>query len=147
MAIRADQIMGAEGEEVATVAPDVHLRAAAGMLADRRIGAVVVLDEERHVVGILSERDVVRRLATDGAACLDVPVRDAMTGPVTTSDGSDTTEQLMQLMTERRFRHVPVVDDDHRLVGIVSVGDVVKATIGQLEVEKQALEGYVAGSY
>ncbi len=147
MAIRAGQIMGAVGDDVATVAPDVLLREAAGMLADRRIGAVVVLDDERHVVGILSERDIVRRLATDGADCLDVPVGDAMTGPVTTSDGSDSTKQLMELMTEQRFRHVPVVDDDRRLVGIVSVGDVVKATIGQLEVEKEALEGYVSGSY
>lgn len=147
MAITAKQIMGARGEDVATVTPDEHLRDAAATLAERRIGAVVVLDTDRRVVGIVSERDIVRRLAADGESCLDLRVEEVMTGPVTTTDGRDTTERLMQIMTDGRFRHVPVTDDDDHLVGIVSVGDVVKATIEQLEVEKEALEGYVAGSY
>ena len=147
MAITAAQIMGATGDEVATVTAADLVRDAATLLADRRIGAVVVVDGDRAVVGILSERDIVGRLASDGGACLDLEVGAVMTGPVVTSRGGETTQQLMEIMTEGRFRHVPVVDDGGRLVGIVSVGDVVKATIGQLEVEKEALEEYVAGGY
>ncbi len=147
MAVTAGQIMGASGDDVATVSPEAHLRDAAEVLSSRGIGAVVVVDEERRVVGILSERDIVQRLAAQGSDCLDLDVATVMSSSVTTSDGTETTNELMQLMTERRFRHVPVTDEDGVLVGIVSVGDVVKSHIDRLEVEKDALEDYVSGRY
>jgi CBS domain-containing protein len=147
MAVTAAQVMGASGDDVATVDPGALVRDAADVLSTRRIGAVVVVDDQRRVVGILSERDVVARLASDGGACLDLEVAELMSRTVTTSDGTETTEDLMALMTARRFRHVPVVDDDGVLVGIVSVGDVVKATIERLRDEKGALESYVTGGY
>lgn len=147
MAVTARQIMGAAGEDVATVRPEARVREAARMLARRRIGAVVVTDGDARVVGILSERDIVRQLADDGASCLDLAVSAIMTGPVTTTDGTDTTEALMQTMTDGRFRHVPVVAEDGTLVGIVSQGDVVKSTIETLRDANEALEGYVAGGY
>ncbi len=147
MASTAAQIMGARGAEVATVAPDESLRVAASALAARRIGALVVTDAAGKVVGILSERDIVRRLAAVGGACLDLTVREVMTGPVTTREADVTTDELMQVMTDGRFRHVPITDEAGVLVGIVSVGDVVKSTIDTLEVEKAALTDYVSGGY
>jgi CBS domain-containing protein len=147
VASTAAQIMGARGAQVATVAPDASLRTAATALTTRRIGALVVTDEVGMVVGILSERDIVRRLSEAGADCLELTVGEVMTGSVTTRHGDVTTDELMQLMTDGRFRHVPITDVGGVLVGIVSVGDVVKSTIGVLEVEKAALSEYVSGGY
>lgn len=147
MAVTAAQIMGASGDDVATVAPGAHVRDAADILSERRVGAVVVVDDVRRVVGVLSERDVVTGLARAGSACLDLEVAEVMTTSVTPIDGTMPTEELMALMTTRRFRHVPIVDDEGVLVGIVSVGDAVKATIERLEDEKGVLENYVSGSY
>lgn len=144
MGTTADQVMGARGEDVATVEQDATVGEVARVLADRQIGAVVVTDGD-GVVGVLSERDIVRRLAEDGASCLDVLVADAMTDDITTCAPSTSTDQLMATMTTGRFRHVPVVEDDE-LVGIVSIGDIVKSTIEQLRVEKESLAGYVTGS-
>lgn len=147
MATTAQQIMGARGSDVVTIAPDATLADVADVLHERGIGAVVVLEADGRVVGIVSERDIIRHMATEGAACLGVAVNDAMTGAITTCDGSMTTDELMQVMTEGRFRHVPVVDQGGGLVGIVSIGDVVKATIGRLQVEKEKLTEYVTGGY
>lgn len=147
MATTAEHIMGARGADVATTGRAATVGDVAAQLNERRIGAVVVLEDDGTVCGIVSERDVVRRLATHGAACLDVPVHEAMTGPITTGTPGTTADELMQLMTEGRFRHVPITDDDARLLGIVSIGDVVKSTIEQLQVEKETLTEYVTGSY
>lgn len=147
MSSTADQVMGARGEDVATIGVDACVADVARLLDERRIGAVVVTGGGGTVVGILSERDIVRRLAAEGADCLDVPVGDAMTGGVTTCTASATTDELMAMMTAGRFRHVPVVDDGGVLVGIVSIGDIVKSTIERLRVEKQSLQDYVTGGY
>lgn len=147
MATTAQQIMGAHGPDVVTTTTDATLEDVAAVLAEHGIGAVVVLEADGRVVGIVSERDVVRRLATEGAGCLGVTVNDAMTGEITTCTPSSTTDELMQTMTDGRFRHVPVVDEHGGLVGIVSIGDVVKSTIGRLEVEKESLKEYVTGGY
>lgn len=147
MATTAQQIMGARGGDVATIGPDATLADVAAVLHERRIGAVVVLEADGRVAGIVSERDIIRHMATEGAGCLGVTVNDAMTGTITTCDPSTTTDELMQLMTDGRFRHVPVVDPSGGLVGIVSIGDVVKVTIGRLQVEKEKLTDYVTGGY
>ena len=147
MATTAEQIMGARGTDVATIGPEATLERVAGVLDDRRIGAVVVLEADGRVVGIVSERDIVRQLSREGPDCLHVTVAEAMTGTVTTCHADTTTDELMQLMTEGRFRHVPVVDDAGGLFGIVSIGDVVKSTIEKLQVEKESLTEYVTGGY
>lgn len=147
MAISAEQIMGARGADVVTIGPDATIADVADVLERRGIGAVVVLEADGKVVGIISERDVVRHLAVEGEQCLGVTVNDAMTGAVTTCRPAATTDDLMTIMTEGRFRHVPVTDDKGGLVGIVSIGDVVKATIESLEVEKESLAEYVTGGY
>lgn len=147
MATTAEQIMGARGTDVATIGPDATLARVAHVLDERRIGAVVVVEADGRVVGIVSERDIVRQLASEGADCLDVTVAEAMTGTITTCHAGTTTDELMQLMTDGRFRHVPVVDDAGGLLGIVSIGDVVKSTIERLQVEKETLTEYVTGGY
>ena len=147
MATTAEQIMGARGDAVATTGPDTTLAEVATVLDERRIGAVVVVEGDGRVVGIVSERDIVRRLAQQGASCLDVTVGEAMTDTVSTCSTTTTSDELMQTMTEQRFRHVPVVDGDGRLIGIVSIGDVVKSTIERLQTEKASLTDYVTGGY
>lgn len=147
MATTAEQIMGARGDDVATIGAGATLAQVAQVLDRRRIGAVVVVGDDGRVAGIVSERDVVRQLAAEGTDCLDVAVADAMTGAVTTCRATTTTDELMQLMTDGRFRHLPIVDDDGRLFGIVSIGDVVKSTIERLQVEKETLTEYVTGGY
>ena len=147
MATTAEQIMGARGDDVATTGPDATLEEVAAVLDERRIGAVVVVTGDSRVVGIVSERDIVRRLAREGAGCLAVTVGEAMTDTVSTCSTATTTDDLMATMTEGRFRHVPVVDGEERLVGIVSIGDVVKSTIERLRTEKESLTEYVTGGY
>ncbi len=114
------------------------------MLASHRIGAAVVVDDGGGVVGIVSERDVVRGLQQDGRSVLDRPVESLMTRQVVTCKRDAAIEDLMTVMTQRRIRHVPVVDGDE-LVGIVSIGDVVKSRIGELESERDGLVAYIGG--
>jgi CBS domain-containing protein len=135
-------ILADKGNDVATVAPDVVVRDAVGQLRDRGIGALVVSADGRSIDGIVSERDVVRHLA-DGPEVLDVEVRTVMTSDVYTCGPTDTVDQLMALMTQHRIRHVPVVDDEGHLLGIVSIGDVVKQRLGDLEGENRALVEYI----
>src|SRR5262249_14707561 len=111
-------------------------------LASRRIGAVVVTGADRRIVGILSERDVVRVLGEKGPSALDTPIAEVMTRKVTTCSMRDTIAELMERMTEGKFRHVPVVDDG-RLAGIVSIGDVVKWRVHEIEDESAALRDYI----
>jgi CBS domain-containing protein len=136
-------ILGMKGADVATIDQQASLAEAAAQLRDRGIGSLVVSSDGSRIDGILSERDVVRALAAHGAGALGRTVATAMSADVVTCRTDDSVEQLMVLMTERRMRHLPVVDGDGLLGGIVSIGDVVKARLGQLETENQALFDYI----
>jgi CBS domain-containing protein len=135
-------ILAVKGSDVATVGPDVSVRDAVTQLRDRGVGALVVSTDGQSIDGIVSERDVVRRLA-DGPEVLDVDVRAVMTSDVYTCGPTDTVGALMALMTEHRIRHVPVVDAERHLIGIISIGDVVKQRLGDLEGENRALVEYI----
>lgn len=145
MSARVSTILERKGAEVATIAPDATLLDAAEAMTAANVGSLVVTTGERPVAGIVSERDVVRDLARHGAAPLDRSVSGAMTVDVVTCGPATTTDQLMATMTERRIRHVPVVADG-ALVGIVSIGDVVKSRLDELELQARSLEQYVTGS-
>jgi CBS domain-containing protein len=140
----SEVLAGKAGHKVETVRPDATVRDLLGILAEHNIGALVVSDDGYSVDGIVSERDVVRRLHEENGI-LDHPVSSIMSAPVRTCEGHDTVNELMALMTERRFRHVPVVEDG-RLVGIVSIGDVVKSRMSELEFERDQLDSYVQSS-
>ena len=137
------RILGEKGREVFTTQPHRTLREVVELLAAKGVGAVVVADASMSVLGILSERDVVRVIAKHGAAALDDPVSRHMTPKVTTVTRDSTIDRVMQTMTEGRFRHLPVVEDG-RLIGIVSIGDVVKRHVNALDTERQALREYIA---
>ncbi|WCL53537.1 CBS domain-containing protein [Gimibacter soli] len=136
------QILGSKGSEVVFVAPGCKVSEVSKVFGERRIGAVPVMDKGR-LVGIVSERDVVRGLAIRGAAVLDDAVDTLMTRSVATCTGEATLNELMEMMTERRIRHVPVVEDG-KLIGIVSVGDVVKERLQETQQEADALKEYIA---
>lgn len=140
----ARNILDNKGHEVATIAPEATVRDAVGVLAQHNVGALVVSPDGEQVVGIISERDVVRRLGAAGVQALDEPVQGLMMAEVRTCSPAETADQLMETMTAGRFRHVPVVEDG-RLVGIVSIGDVVKVRIDELATEREQLAGYIAG--
>src|SRR5581483_1719392 len=135
-------IIEAKGGDVVTIEPTATLDAAAKLLAERRIGAVVVLGADDRIVGILSERDIVRVLADRGAAALQDQVAQAMTRKVATCTHEETIHSIMERMTAGKFRHVPVIAGDH-LAGIVSIGDVVKHRIVEIEQESAALRDYI----
>jgi CBS domain-containing protein len=136
-----DAILRTKGGEVVTVACDTPVREAVALLARRRIGAVPVMKDER-VVGIMSERDVIYCLERDGAAMLDVPVERVMTAPIFTAEPNMPVLAGLSLMTERRVRHLPVVEGG-RLVGLVSIGDLVKYRMDRIEEEAAALRDYI----
>lgn len=129
---------------VVTIKPDATLSDAAAILSSRRIGALVVSENGTDVAGIISERDIVRELGKLGAACLSEPVRTVMTAKIVTCRAADTTDHVMQMMTDGRFRHMPVVDDSV-MVGFISIGDVVKHRLAELSMEKDALTGMIMG--
>ncbi|MFD1539879.1 CBS domain-containing protein [Nonomuraea guangzhouensis] len=135
-------ILRGKGSDVTTVAPEATVRELLAKLAERNIGAVVVSADGVTITGIVSERDVVRRLHDRGAAVLDQPVSAIMTSEVRTVGPHDNVDELRRTMTTHRFRHMPVVEDG-RLVGIVSIGDVVKSAIEELETEKASLVDYL----
>jgi CBS domain-containing protein len=141
----ADQILQRKGRDVSTVAPDLTVRAAAEAMAAANVGALVVSPDGTSLAGIVSERDIVRRLAADGPGLLDQPVSALMQSEVHTCTGSDTIDQLMHRMTEHRIRHLPVVADG-ALAGIISIGDVVKTRVDELETEKSQLVDYIRGT-
>ncbi|MDX6298329.1 MAG: hypothetical protein QOI51_2186 [Nocardioidaceae bacterium] len=141
--MRINEVLKTKGAEVITVSPDTTVRNLVALLVEKNIGAVLVATHERPVAGIVSERDVVRGLA-DGPGVLDRPVSDLMTAEVVTAEPHQSVHELMKLMTQRRIRHVPVVTDGE-LQGIVSIGDVVKSRIDELEFERDQLESYVSG--
>ncbi len=130
---------------VLTVASDAKVAEAAKVLAENKIGSVVVSDDDgRTAAGILSERDIVRELADAGSSCLDRPVSAYMTSSLVTCTNQNTAQELLTMMTEGRFRHMPVVEDG-RMVGLVTLGDVVKAQLSELAMEKEALQGMIMG--
>lgn len=135
-------ILKAKGADVATVTADATLHDVAQLLAEKRIGAVVVVDGPGRVSGILSERDLVRAIAQRGPACLTEPASRTMTKDVVTCAPGDTVDGVMSIMTRGRFRHVPVLDNG-RLAGIVSIGDAVKHHIAEVELEANSLKTYV----
>ncbi|MEU6778769.1 CBS domain-containing protein [Nonomuraea angiospora] len=135
-------ILRAKGSDVATVSPRATVRELLSTLAERNIGAVVVSTDGLTIEGIVSERDVVRRLHDRGPAILDGPVSAIMTTQVRTVGPGENVDSLRQIMTTQRFRHMPVVENG-RLVGIVSIGDVVKSAIEELETEKASLVDYL----
>jgi CBS domain-containing protein len=135
-------ILSVKGTEVLTIEPTTNVAAAAKLLAERKIGALVVTGPDQRVVGIVSERDIVQELAAHGAACLDLPLTDVMTRKVMTCTAADTICSVMERMTAGKFRHLPVLDQG-RLVGIVSIGDVVKHRLQEMEHEQSALRDYI----
>jgi CBS domain-containing protein len=135
-------ILKGKGRAVTTARPDATLHDIARELTAKRIGAIVLLDSHDRVAGIISERDIVRAVARSGPECLIDPVHRHMTREVVTCLESDTLDEIMATMTSGRFRHVPVVEGG-KLVGIVSIGDVVKHHIAEVEMEASALRGYI----
>jgi CBS domain-containing protein len=135
-------ILASKGREVVTIAPSASLASAVGLLVEKRIGAVLILGADRRVVGILSERDVVRALAERGAGALEEPVSQTMTRQVSTCNENESVFNIMERMTEGRSRHVPVVDQG-QLVGIVSIGDVVKHRLHQMERDSATMHDYI----
>jgi CBS domain-containing protein len=138
-------ILAYKGDRVISVAPDEGLAAAIDTLSTRRIGAVLVLDADGAIVGILSERDVLHAVARDGMAALDRKVSDVMTASVVTCDPDASIESVMQTMTERRFRHLPVVQQG-RLRGMISIGDVVRLRLEEQRREADALREYITAA-
>ena len=134
-------VLGNKGSEVATISADAPVSAAVAELTDRRIGALPVLEDGR-IVGIISERDIVQCLKDHGGAVLDWPVARAMTAPVLTVDSRTPVLAALALMTQRRVRHLPVVDEG-QIRGIVSIGDLVKYRMERIEAEAEAMRAYI----
>jgi CBS domain-containing protein len=135
-----------KGSVVTCAPPGTTVAELLDLLAEHGIGAVVVSADGATVDGIVSERDVVRALRTAGAGLLDAPITDVMTADVAVSAPADTVEDMMRLMTERRIRHVPVVAAGGRLAGIISIGDVVKSRMDELEADRDQLITYIHSS-
>ena len=138
-------ILKHKGYDVASVRPTATLGEVARLLSGRRIGGVVVQDAAEHLLGILTERDIVHVIAAHGAGALDMPAEQVMTRALQTATPHTTVHEAMSMMTAGRFRHLPVIEHD-ALVGIISIGDVVKARIMQQEQEVDSLKAYVAGA-
>jgi len=136
-------ILKYKGRDVETLTPVATVMQATAALAKRKIGAIVVVDERRKVQGIISERDIIRVLAQSGPQILTTPVSSVMTHNVITCGEHDTLDQLMSAMTTGRFRHLPVTKDG-ALAGIVSIGDVVKYHLSEIEMEAHAMKEYIA---
>ena len=135
-------ILSAKGGDVISIEPTATLEIAVRTLADHRIGALLVLGPDRRVIGILSERDIVRVLAEQGAGALNQPLSQVMTRKVVTCNSSETIGVIMERMTAGKFRHVPVVEQD-QVIGVVSIGDVVKYRLLEMEQESAALRDYI----
>ena len=138
-------ILRQKGRAVTTASPATTLLEVANKLAAKRIGAIVVVGARGEVAGIISERDIIRALSEAGPDCLTQPVSETMTRQVVTCQETDTLDELMAMMTARRFRHLPVVTDG-ALVGIISIGDVVKHHVAEVEMEATAMREYITHS-
>ena len=137
-------LKGKSDDAVVTVPPGTSIAKAAEILSSRRIGALIVSPDGKRVAGILSERDIVRELGRRGVACMADTVDQVMTAKTVGCHVSDSADQVMQAMTNGRFRHMPVMEGD-QMVGLISIGDVVKARLSELSMEKDALEGMIKG--
>jgi CBS domain-containing protein len=140
--ILAAKVSEGLGGDVVSIEPTADLAAAAELLAARRIGSIVIRGAGGRLAGILSERDIVRAIAEHGAAALTLPVGQTMTRNVATCGEDDTIASIMERMTAGKFRHMPVVSKD-RLIGLVSIGDVVKQRVEEIERESEALRDYI----
>jgi CBS domain-containing protein len=138
-----NQLLNAKGRQVITVTPSDTLTSVAAMLYTRKVGAFVVTDATAKVVGIVSERDIIRAIATAGAESLSGPVSNIMTRDVFFAELGETVDALLGRMTDRRIRHLPVLERGN-LVGIISIGDLVKAKIAATEHEAQTLKAYIS---
>lgn len=136
-------ILKSKGRAVATAKPEVTLLEISQKLAQKKIGAIIIVGEAGKLSGIISERDVIRAISEHGAEALKLPVSKVMTKTVIRCMESSVLDELMEIMTKGRFRHLPVVEDD-KLVGIVSIGDIVKHHIAEVEMEVTAMRGYLA---
>jgi CBS domain-containing protein len=138
-----NKILELKGRDVVTIEPAQALSEAVKVLSERRIGALLIVDGHRPVSGIISERDIVRAVAAQGVKALEEPVSRFMTEKVVTCTGQTSINDVMELMTKQKFRHVPVVEGG-RLAGIISIGDVVKLRLEEVEAEAQAIKEYIA---
>ncbi len=139
------QILSLKADDsVATISPKASVTEAAEVLAAKRIGSLVASDDGSTALGIISERDIVRELGKRGAACMSETVAQMMTKNVKTCEVTDKADEILSRMTEGRFRHMPVTDNG-KMVGIITLGDVVKARLSELAMEKDALEGMIMG--
>jgi CBS domain-containing protein len=138
-------ILKHKGYQVSTVDPNAMVSEISQVLSDRRIGAVLVMDSAEQMLGIVSERDIVRSLAANGVRTLEMTAGQLMTRTIHVAHPDTTVDQAMQMMTQGRFRHLPVLDHD-TLVGLISIGDVVKARIMHQDTVVESLTAYVAGS-
>ena len=137
-------ILYGKGRDVVAISSNATICDAAKVLVDKKIGALVVKDNDGMLTGIISERDLVRAVAKGGAAALSEQVSDHMTSHPETCTEADTVESLMEAMTRGRFRHVPVLDEEMRLCGMISIGDVVKTRIAETVSEAAALRDYIS---
>lgn len=137
-----NQLLNSKGRQVFTVSPEDSLSSVAALLHTRKVGAFIVSDRMGRVVGVVSERDVIRAIATSGAEALSQPVADFMTRDVIFADLAEPIDALLERMTDRRIRHLPVMEGA-RLVGIVSIGDLVKSKIAEAEHEAHTLKAYI----
>jgi CBS domain-containing protein len=143
--MNVQSILGGKGAGVVTVVAGTSIADAAMHMRDHRVGALIVSEDGQHIDGIVSERDIVRALADHGATVLGRAVSSVMSTDVVTCAADDAVESLMAAMTERRIRHLPVVDEQGVLGGVVSIGDVVKSRLGQLETERRQRVEYIQG--
>jgi len=139
------QILKNKAEGVLTVSPGSTIKEVVDLLTNKRIGAVVVSDTGKDIKGIISERDIVRELCRSGAVCLDDKVENVMTRAVMGCAPADNTDSVLETMTSKRFRHMPVMDNGE-MVGFISIGDVVAARLSELQMEKDALTGMIMGN-
>ena len=139
------QILTSKGGDIVSIGPSARIADVAALMGKKRIGAIVVLEADDRIVGIISERDVTRGLAEHGAGLLSMTTDQIMTRDVVTCTPEDGTDKLMRKMTTGRFRHLPVVENA-KMVGIVSIGDIVKHRLEELENEASLLQDYIAGA-
>ena len=137
-------LKGKSDDGVATILPDATIADAARELSSRKIGALIVSEDGKHALGILSERDIVKELGQTGASSLSQPVSSLMTAKLVTASRTETSDEVLAKMTSGRFRHMPVLEGGE-MVGLISIGDVVKARLSELAMEKDALEGMIKG--
>ncbi|NHZ71975.1 MAG: CBS domain-containing protein [Aquificales bacterium] len=141
-----NQLLQNKGSQVWSVSPDNTVLEALKTMAEKNIGAVVVLESDGTMCGIFSERDYARRVVLDGRSSENTLIRDVMTGEVYYAHAQDSVDRCMALMSEKRFRHVPVLDDNKQLIGIISIGDIVKTVMAEQQVLIDHLEDFITGT-